>query len=71
MAKPANLKRPVSGLRGKKNKVDIIRDEQVCLPDTSSTLNHGAKSSAPHVVTVWMMGKCDIKLVIFFMLVFV
>ena len=72
MAKPANLKRPVSGLRGKKNKVDVarVRDEQVCLPDTLLTSDHGAKSSAPHVVTVWMMGKCDIKLVIFFMLVF-
>lgn len=36
MAKSANLKRAVGGLRGKKNKVHVAKDEQACSSDVNS-----------------------------------
>ena len=76
VAKRAGLSRAGSGPRHKKNQLyGDTKKHGVCLPETPTTLTDGAESS-PLVVTMHppiheksRPGKCDFKMVIFFILV--
>ena len=75
VAKRAGLNRAGSGPRHKKNQIyGDTKEHMVRLPDTPTTPTDGAESS-PLVITTLPVaekskpGKCDLKMVIFFILV--